>query len=605
MHTCIIGLPVVAARPRARAVEVDVAPAAADGRRYGGGAVCPRSAMMPSLIVMVALAYIAASPASIIAAAAAGPAEPPALPVEVRDVRLNAQRPEWSNVCPPPADAAPPTLTTLPLALPPCRNPAESQGLPGTDLRLTWELSLGGTGPRGLVQRSYEAQITSAGTGKVVWSGNATTPDSTALALPNPELSGEASFAAQVRVAWVSAASDSPTWSSWSAPALFDTRPSSSSWAARDSEWIGGHNQLRSAFSLPDGAAAPTVKRARLYAIGLGSFVLSLNGQRVGDHILDPPQTAYPRRALFSSYNVTERLRHGSNVVGVLLGRYKYGYMDVWCNLTAVGHTENACRSFRMQLVVELSDGAVVTHVSSSRSEVADWYGRQGPIVYDHEYHGEWADSRIALAGWDDLPHSSFPRGTWEPVVAVPAVRVPDEVLSPVQMAPIRMVESRKAISIRKLDHAPGSTAVQCNASSGRIGGQISEGQFDDSMLKLACAPGSGTITKILFANFGTGHMASGCGHGIRGACAGANDSLAVTEKLCLGKTSCEIAPRVGQFGGVDPCPHEKKTLVVLASGCTAQPAPPPAKLPANETSYVFDFGTHTRHLALRGQGEG
>eukprot|EP01046_Picozoa_sp_COSAG06_P069031 COSAG06_NODE_18635_length_876_cov_1.222651_1_plen_170_part_10 len=170
--------------------------------------------MMLLLIVMVALACIVASPASIIAAADAGPAEPPALPVEVRDVRLNAQRPEWSNVCPPPADAAPPTLATLPLALPPCRNPAESQGLPGTDLRLTWELSLRGTGPRGLVQRSYEAQITSAGTGKVIWSGNATTPDSTALALPTPELSGEASFAAQVRVAWVSAASDSPRWSS-------------------------------------------------------------------------------------------------------------------------------------------------------------------------------------------------------------------------------------------------------------------------------------------------------------------------------------------------------------------------------------------------------
>eukprot|EP01043_Picozoa_sp_COSAG02_P038323 COSAG02_NODE_2945_length_7687_cov_25.192541_9_plen_567_part_00 len=558
---------------------------------------------MAPLIVLVVLVYIAASPASIIATADAAPVEPPALLVEVRNVRLNAQRPEWSNVCPPPVDA-PPTLTTLmPVALPPCRNPTESQGLPGTDLRLTWELSLRGTGPRGLVQKSYEAQIMSEGTGKVVWSGNASTPDSTALALPTPELSGEASFAARVRVAWVSVATGSPTWSSWSAPARFDTRPSTSSWAARDSEWIGGHNQLRSAFSLPDGAAAPTVKRARLYAIGLGAFVLSLNGQRIGDHILDPPQSAYPRRVLFSSYNVTERLRRGSNVVGVLLGRYKYGYMDVWCNLTAAGHAENACRSFRMQLVVELSDGAVVTHVSSSRSEVADWYGRQGPVVYDHEYHGERYDSRIVLAGWDNLPHSSFPRGTWEPVAAVPAVRVQDEVLSPVQMAPIRMVESRKAISIRKLDHAPGSTAVQCNASSGRIGGQIGEGQFDDSTLKLACAPGSGTITKILFANFGTGHMASGCSRGIRGTCAGADDSLAVVEKLCLGKTSCEIAPRVGQFGGDDPCPHIKKTLVVLASGCTAQPAPPPAKLRANETSYVFDFGKRTRHLALRDQG--
>ena len=147
------------------------------------------------------------------------------------------------------------------------------------------------------------------------------------------------------------------------------------------------------------------VRRARLYTIGLGSFVVSLNGLRVGDHILDPPQTAYPSRALFSSYNVTQRLRPGSNVVGALLGRYKYGYMDVWCDLTAAGHAENACRSLRFQLVVELADSSVLTHVSSSRPEVARWYGRQGPIIYDHEYHGEQKDGRMALPGWDDLAH--------------------------------------------------------------------------------------------------------------------------------------------------------------------------------------------------------
>lgn len=115
-------------------------------------------------------------------------------------------------------------------------------------------------------------------------------------------------------------------------------------------------------------------------------LVITVNGQRVGDHILDPPQTAYPSRTLYSSYNVTERLRSGENVIGVLLGRYKYGYMDVWCNISAAGHAETACRSFRMQLVVEMTDGSVVSHVSTSRSTVAEWVGRQGPLIYDHEY---------------------------------------------------------------------------------------------------------------------------------------------------------------------------------------------------------------------------
>ena len=75
--------------------------------------------------------------------------------------------------------------------------------------------------------------------------------------------------------------------------------------------------------------------------------------------------------------------------------------MDVWCNLTAASHSETACRTFRMQLVVELGDGSVVTHVSSSRPTEARWYGRQGPIVYDHEYHGEQKDGRMVSSSHD------------------------------------------------------------------------------------------------------------------------------------------------------------------------------------------------------------
>ena len=56
------------------------------------------------------------------------------------------------------------------------------------------------------------------------------------------------------------------------------------------------------------------------------------------------------------------------------------------------------------------------------------------------------------LAGWDDQPLSAFPDGTWQPVVPAPAVRVPDTALAPVQMPPVRIVETRRAVSIRKID---------------------------------------------------------------------------------------------------------------------------------------------------------
>ena len=58
---------------------------------------------------------------------------------------------------------------------------------------------------------------------------------------------------------------------------------------------------------------------------------------------------------------------------------------------------------------------------------------------------------------------------------------------------------------------------------------------------------GSGTISKILFANFGTGHLAADCSRGVVGTCAGSNNSMAVVERLCLGKNSCQIGKRPRQ----------------------------------------------------------
>jgi len=159
------------------------------------------------------------------------------------------------------------------------------------------------------------------------------------------------------------------------------------------------------------------------------------------------------------------------------------------------------------------------------------------------------------------------------------------------QLPPVRTVETRRAVSIRQINHPAGAAAVSCNASTGRIGGELAEDQFGSSMLNLTCAPGSGTIAKIIFANFGLPTLAADCSSAAVGSCPGSKTSLMVVEKLCLGKTSCLIAPRVGQFPGPDPCPDRLKTLVVLASGCVAAPPPPPPVLPPNETSWVFDFG--------------
>ncbi|RLD30927.1 MAG: hypothetical protein DRI83_13280 [Bacteroidetes bacterium] len=71
------------------------------------------------------------------------------------------------------------------------------------------------------------------------------------------------------------------------------------------------------------------VKKARLYVSGLGYYEARLNGNRVGDHMLDPALTSYSEKVLYSTYDVTDQLRSGSNCLGAMLGNGWYNVLPL------------------------------------------------------------------------------------------------------------------------------------------------------------------------------------------------------------------------------------------------------------------------------------
>ncbi|MGH9666128.1 MAG: alpha-L-rhamnosidase N-terminal domain-containing protein, partial [Bryobacteraceae bacterium] len=62
------------------------------------------------------------------------------------------------------------------------------------------------------------------------------------------------------------------------------------------------------------------VKRATVYGSGLGLFELHVNGRKVGDEVLAPGLTDYDKRVQYMTFDVTNLLAPGRNVVGVILG---------------------------------------------------------------------------------------------------------------------------------------------------------------------------------------------------------------------------------------------------------------------------------------------
>jgi len=179
------------------------------------------------------------------------------------------------------------------------------------------------------------------------------------------------------------------------------------------------------------------VRQARAYVTGLGYFELSLNGGRVGDHELDPVTSRYDRRVYYLSFDITDHLRQGDNVVGVMLGTgwFNMHTRAVW----GFGQAPWRARPRMLcQLEIVYADGRREQCVLSD----ASWQVSTGPVVFDGIRNGETYDARLEQLGWDtpDFDASSWP--------AAAEVHGPGGVLSAQMLPPIRTTQILEPQSI-------------------------------------------------------------------------------------------------------------------------------------------------------------
>ena len=84
------------------------------------------------------------------------------------------------------------------------------------------------------------------------------------------------------------------------------------------------HRRLPSRMLRHEFRVAKPVRRASASVSGLGFFDLYLNGQQVGDSLMNPALTGYDRRVCYVTFDVTRDIHPGENAVGVVLGNGRY-----------------------------------------------------------------------------------------------------------------------------------------------------------------------------------------------------------------------------------------------------------------------------------------
>ena len=171
------------------------------------------------------------------------------------------------------------------------------------------------------------------------------------------------------------------------------------------------------------------IERARAYVSGLGYYELSLNGAKVGNHVLDPGWTAYAGRVLYASYDVTRVLRQGPNAVGIMLGNGFYNPLPLrmWGHLNLREHLAIGSPRALLQIEINYRDGTQQTVATDTT-----WKTSEGPIRKNSVYLGEEYDARREQPGWN-LP--GFADAHWKNAVPVAA---PGGVLAAQFAPPIR-----------------------------------------------------------------------------------------------------------------------------------------------------------------------
>lgn len=180
---------------------------------------------------------------------------------------------------------------------------------------------------------------------------------------------------------------------------------------------------MRKEFDVEDPAGAV------LAICGLGYYEVYINGEKVGDHRLDPIVSVYDKRALYVTYDVSSMLKKGRNAIGVVLGT---GWFDIHTMGPWVLEYAPWRDNTKMRLEIRNADGLLV-------SSKEGWkITRNGPIVYDALRAGEHYDARKELTGWSE---TGYDDSAWE---EARIVRGPGGILQEQIAVPIRVVDTQE-----------------------------------------------------------------------------------------------------------------------------------------------------------------
>ena len=197
----------------------------------------------------------------------------------------------------------------------------------------------------------------------------------------------------------------------------------------------------RKEFNVPKEVTSATAK-----VCGLGQFIFWINGQKVGDHELDPGWTDYRKLIEYVTFNVTDYLRPGRNALGAEVGNGWFLKNDEHYTFTFPAFmppNPNPYLPFGKSLVLALE--LTINYADGTRDIVhadSNFRVKRHPVVQSNVYGSETIDGSLRQDGWAE---PGFDDSTWEQAAVFSEADAPAGDLIEQLQPPIKVIRSYSA----------------------------------------------------------------------------------------------------------------------------------------------------------------
>jgi len=128
-----------------------------------------------------------------------------------------------------------------------------------------------------------------------------------------------------------------------------------------------------------------SIKSARAYICGLGLYEMNINGKKCGDEYLAPNFNAYNKWIQYQTYDITDTLVQGENIINVALGNGLYKGRFGFNSEENIYGDKFALIS---EIVIDFEDGTSLV-INSDET----WMARKSKVLDGNIYDGEVYDS--------------------------------------------------------------------------------------------------------------------------------------------------------------------------------------------------------------------